>query len=361
METLTLNLSMLGKQNTGLGVYAINCKNELEKRFFCKTISSVDADKNTIPSPKSIRINGSQYASLKRLLYSTLLYPKNIGFVYTPTHHGFIGYEKQVITIHDLICMHYPNQHKNQYLYFKYIVPLVLKKCKGVFTVSYTTKKEICRYYHLSEDFVHVIPNAILNSVSREKTPEQEKKRRYLLVVGAGYQHKNIHELIKRHKYWKEKYLLKIVSENGEYGRYLKNLVYKEKLEGKVEFIGFVDRKKLEILYQYCDALVYPSLWEGFGIPPLEAISYRKPVILSDIPVFHEIFQEAAIYVKPSDNESWMQAFSFLENQKEIENKMKKGENVLKKYSWKENGEKIRDILISIEPGLKDVLKHEDK
>ena len=350
MDKITLNLSMIGEKNTGLGVYALNCRRELKKIFKCKEILSnmnlPDIDiNNTIISPKNITLGYSKWASLNRLIYSKkLALRSDLGFVYTPTQHGLIGYKNQVITIHDLICIHKPEQHKIQYWYFKYVLPHIIKNCKAVFTVSNTAKKDICQYYHVSEDFVHVIPNALEDNSIIEDTRDDG----YLLVVGAAYEHKNIHELINNDKYWKDKYKLKIVSAKGSYGDYLKNLVKQRNLEDIVEIKGFVSDKELDELYRNCSALVYPSLWEGFGIPPLEAMRYQKPVILSNIDVFKEIFEEAAIYINIGEPLSWERAFVEL---KDI-NKMRKLKNfelkVLSKYSWIENKKRLKKVLCEI-------------
>ena len=254
------------------------------------------------------------------------------------------------------------DRHKSQHFYFKYILPYIIKKCKAVFTVSYTVKRDICRYYHVSDDFVQVIPNAISDNVIKinEKTrASRENKAPYLLVVGAGYPHKNIHELLKMYKYWYKNYALKIVSHRGEYGRYLERIVREENLEKKVRFLGGVSKERLVYLYKNCDALVYPSLLEGFGIPPLEALLYKKPIILSDISVFREVFEDAGIYIKFQDAESWEDAFKILRNKDVLQKKIENGNKVLEKYNWKENGKKLRDVLLHLEPGLKGALKDE--
>lgn len=347
MNEITLNLSMIGEKNTGLGVYALNCRRELKKIFKCKEILSnmnlPDIDiNNTIISPKNITLGYSKWASLNRLIYSKkLALRSDLGFVYTPTQHGLIGYKNQVITIHDLICIHKPEQHKFQYWYFKYILPHIIKDCKAIFTVSNTAKKDICRYYNVSEDFVYVIPNALENNSIIEDIRDDG----YLLVVGATYEHKNIHELINNDKYWKDKYKLKIVSAKGSYGDYLKNLVKQRNLEDIVEIKGFVSDKELDELYRNCSALVYPSLWEGFGIPPLEAMRYQKQVILSNIDVFKEIFEDAAIYINLGDSLSWQKAFESLEWKIKYNDFRKNETYILQKYSWKKNTKKMKKIL----------------
>lgn len=347
MEKITLNMSMIGEKNTGLGVYALNCRRELKNIFECKEILSnlnlpnIDM-KNTIISPKNITLGYSKWASLNRLIYSKkITLRSDLGFVYTPTQHGLIGYKNQVITIHDLICIHKPEQHKVQYWYFKYILPHIIKDCKAIFTVSNTAKRDICSYYHVSEDFVYVIPNALEDNSIVENTRDDG----YLLVIGAAYEHKNIHELINNDKYWRDKYKLKIVSARGSYGDYLKGLIKQRNLEDIVEIKGFVSDKELHELYRNCSALVYPSLWEGFGIPPLEAMRYQKPVILSNIDVFREIFEDAAIYINIGDNLSWKNAFNILKDNILIECLISREKNILSKYLWKKNRNLLKNIL----------------
>lgn len=350
MEKITLNMSMIGEKNTGLGVYALNCRRELKNIFECKEILSnlnlpnIDM-KNTIISPKNITLGYSKWASLNRLIYSKkIALRSDLGFVYTPTQHGLIGYKNQVITIHDLICIHKPEQHKIQYWYFKYILPHIIKDCKAIFTVSNTAKRDICSYYHVSEDFVYVIPNALEDNSIVENTRDYG----YLLVVGAAYEHKNIHELINSDKYWRDKYKLKIVSARGSYGDYLKGLIKQRNLEDIVEIKGFVSDKELDELYRNCSALVYPSLWEGFGIPPLEAMRYQKPVILSNIDVFREIFEDAAIFINIGESSSWRRAFISLSDIKKVMNLKEKEITILNKYSWVNNRQYLKDIIYKI-------------
>ncbi len=359
MNSLVLNLSMIGEKNTGLGVYALNCRRELKRLFYCKEILSnlklKNIDKNDlILSPSNIAIGSSHLASIRRLAYLTKIgRRKNLGFVYTPTQHGIIGYKNQVITIHDLICIHYPKQHKTQYWYFKYILPYIIKKCKAICTVSQTTKEEICKYYKVSKNFIYIIPNAL----NERNFVKSERDRSYLLAVGAGYEHKNIHELIKFADCWKRKYKLKIVSASGSYEKYLRRLMIENDLADRVEIKGFVSKEELERLYENCTALLYPSLWEGFGIPPLEAMRYGKPVIVSDIKVFKEIFGDAVIYVDIGNRMSWEKVFHLL-NKNEVREKLEENaREVLHKFNWKKNRIYMKNMLLELEPRLKYVLK----
>ena len=358
-RNLTINLSMLGKNQTGLGVYALNCTAQLTKRIKCRLIASNDFnidDAQLIKSPIDITLGFSKYASLKRLYYSAFQFPVDNGLIYTPTHHGILGYKNQVLTIHDLICIHHSEQHKLQYWYFKYVLPYLIKDCKALITVSQTTKMDICKYFKVSEDFVHVIPNAI-HEKKIHLTKKNKSEEKYLLSVGAAYQHKNIHELLVNSDLWAHKYKLKVVSANGSYLDYLQNIVKEQNIEDKVQFYGYVSEEKLQGFYCNCSALVYPSLWEGFGIPPLEAFGFGKPVILSNIPVFKEIFATSAIYIDIGNRISWEKAFRILEDKNIVKEKICQSKDILAKYNWEKNGNELLKLLIGIDPRLKTDLR----
>lgn len=359
MQNITLNFSMIGKESTGLGVYAMQAGEKIAEQFVCNVISS-NKDffqgkiMNYINSPEGIVLGASNLSSLKRLLYSAS-FNREIDFVYTPTHHGLFRVDNQVITIHDLIALHYPEQHKFQYYYFKYIMPILIKKIRAIFTVSENSKDDICHYYGVSRQFVYVIPNGIQEEKHSVKK-FQGREKNYLLVIGAGYYHKNIHELIENNKLWKNKYRLKIVSAKGSYKKKLEDMIKENGLSDNVDFLSYVTNENLSVLYQNCMALVYPSLWEGFGIPPLEALSYGKPVIVSDIPIFREILDEAGIYVRLHEQESWEMAFDLLNQKSFINEKIFYGQKVLEKYNWRKNGIILKNALLDVEPKLKNTL-----
>ena len=270
VKMLTLNLSIFGEKYTGMGVYAMHVRQILKHNYDVQEVIAnrklpdINMEK-TIFAPYNITTGYSKTASLRRLYYLWQLPHKHeLGFVYNPTHHGILGYKNQLITIHDLIAIHYPEQHKMQYWYFKYIVPKLIKECKGIIAVSETTKDDICRYYKVSPDFVYVVPNAMDNNTF---------------------------------------------------------------IEYKCEDKGFL----------LC-----------IGVPPLEAMRYGKPIILSDIKIFREIYGDTVIYVTLGNHDSWEKAFQKLHNINETVNLKCKYRGVLDKYSWDSNEEKIQTIIANI-------------
>jgi len=104
-------------------------------------------------------------------------------------------------------------------------------------------------------------------------------------------------------------------------------------LTDRVEFIDYVNERQLVVFYQQAAALVYPSLIEGFGIPPLEAMACGVPVIVSDIPIFREIYGDVPIYVNLGSPDSWALAFKQLANEPYVAKKIALGQKKSQEYS----------------------------
>jgi glycosyltransferase involved in cell wall biosynthesis len=313
---------------------------------------------NRIKSPESVVIGGGRFASFRRLAYSFLWRNRRDVVVYTPTHHGFWFQRRQVVTILDLIPLHHPAQHKFQYLYFKYLLPKILNRCRAVFTISRDAKNDIVRYYGINPSDVHVIPCGIDTSLFKVSAKIGSSDN-YLLVVGASYPHKNIEELLQNWPLWKGRYTLKIVSCRGAYKQHLEEYIADQGLTENVEFLGYLSNDDLVALYQNCAALVFPSLWEGFGMPPLEAMACGRPSIVSDIPVHKEVMKGSALYITPGDPQSWREAFALMSDNETITQKLKAGEELVTRYTWDASGEALMQALLSVFPELKDLVHHD--
>jgi len=174
----------------------------------------------------------------------------------------------------------------------------------------------------------------------------------FLLMVGARYRHKNVGEVLDMAQFWKQDFRLVITSCGGGYRRTLEQKVSALGLTNRVEFKDYLSGDELLRLYQGASALLYPSLWEGFGIPPLEALACGTPVIASDIPVHREVLGEAAQFVKPGDRQGWAAAFQSLASPSIIRERLTAGQVLLSKLTWHHAVDALEHALLSVEPRL---------
>ncbi|MEN5118110.1 glycosyltransferase family 1 protein [Luteimonas sp. TWI662] len=349
---LIANYSMIGRNPTGLGAYANTCLG-ISEIFDCTFITSeskIASSAKIIKSPSGIEIGNGKLAALKRQIWSRKIRFSEDHLVYSPTHHGLPRQTDQIITIHDLISLRFPEQHVAQYFYFKYGVPRLLQRCAAVFTVSEATRQDIFEAYHYPLSKIYVVPNSV--DVDRFRPGNVETLDPYLLMVGARYPHKNVEEVISFHELWKDRYRLVVTSCSGSHRKHLTRQIERLGLESKVTFTDYLDENDLIDLYRGCSALVYPSKWEGFGIPPLEALACGRPVIASDIPAHREVLSESGIFVELGQETSWRRALSAIQNADIVASKIEAGANRLAYYTKRNALDALERALLSVAPSL---------
>lgn len=262
--------------------------------------------------------NISWLRPLRWLAYSRFRFPiASTQRVFCTTHHVLPGRGAQIVTVHDLRPYFYPD-NPMQGFYFQKVLPKALRRCDGIITVSETSRNLIAEVYGISVDRIAVVPNVISAPEEPLENPgfgaQTDPKSPYLLAVGASWPHKNIESLLHQHKHWSRRYRLKIVAGAGQYRDHLATQAHSLGIASQVQFLENVSAEDLRHLYANCTALVAPSIMEGFGIPPLEAMAHARPVIVSDIPVFRELYGEHALYIAPTKSSSWQTAFDALPN-----------------------------------------------
>jgi glycosyltransferase involved in cell wall biosynthesis len=231
--------------------------------------------------------------------------------ILSTTHHLLPFRQKQIVTVHDLRPYFYPD-NAFQSIYFKVMLPRALNRCDGILTVSESSRELLAQTYNLDRKRIHVVPNVIDCSCFRPASSPRCGESQFLLAVGCSWKHKNVAELLRMHSCWQHNYRLKIVAGSGQYLESLRVLAYELGIADRVDFLTNQSLAKLTELYQHCAALVYPSLMEGFGLPPLEAMACGRPVIVSDIPPFRELYGDTPFFVRLGNPDSWQEAFDGL-------------------------------------------------
>ncbi|GAA0180733.1 glycosyltransferase family 1 protein [Clostridium sediminicola] len=216
---------------------------------------------------------------------------------------------KKVITVHDLIPYLMPETVGKGYIKkFLAQMPKIIDLCDGILTVSNCSKNDIIRFFNVDEDKIFVTPLAADSKYKplnkHECIAYTEKKfgiqKPFLLYIGGFSQRKNVKELIlaflKTYKSLKKDYCLVIGGSRKDLGQKLYNQFNHHE---NIMFTGYIESFELPILYNAADLFVYPSLYEGFGLPPLEAMKCGTPVITSNLSSIPEVVKDAGILINP--------------------------------------------------------------
>ena len=292
---LLLNYKPVLSQPTGIGVYA-NAVLPAFDRF----------EHVVIPGGGS----GSGKERLKRLAWSQCQLPRiarksKADLIFTPAPEGYLGEQvvPQVVMVHDLRPLSHP-ERSMQSTYFRSWVPPLLRQCRYILTNSTFTASEICRATGVPEDKISVTPLGYdVEHFYPSELKQRLHHRPYLLNIGQAYPHKNLERLIHAFhiiacQYEYVDLLLLGKSHPSETPR-LQRLTSELGLSARVIFKSYVPYADLPNWYRGALAFVYPSLWEGFGLPILEAMACGCPVITSSGSGTEEAAGEAAVLLDP--------------------------------------------------------------
>lgn len=225
--------------------------------------------------------------------------------------------EKAVVTVHDLQYKMYPgNFPLARRLYLKWFVPRSIEHADLVIAISRHTKESVVRHFGTSADKIKVIYLAGLSQNDKEQASASGKEfvsnRPYLLSVASSLPHKNMARLIRAFAKLAPDipHNLVIVGEGFDQRGVLPQTLADTGLAGseRIQMQGFIEREALLALYRQADAFVFPSLYEGFGIPALEAMESGCPVVAADCTALPEVIANAGLYFDPLSVDSTAEA-----------------------------------------------------
>jgi glycosyltransferase involved in cell wall biosynthesis len=255
---------------------------------------------------------------------------------------GPLWYNRKIVTIHDLSFIENPKWFsKGYFLFYSITTPIIARHSLKIITVSEFSKGEIVRLLKVDADKIEVVYNAVTKS---KVLPAKEKDLGlYVLGVSSLDPRKNFKRLIDAFKLDSLKNVkLIIVGKSGNH--FMQD--FSAENTSNVQFEGYIEDEVLDKLYHNASAFVYPSLYEGFGIPPLEAMSHGCPVIVSDIKVLKEVCGDAALYIDPLSSTSIAQELTrLLSNDTLRDDLIQKGYSQVEKFSWCTSSKKIINIL----------------
>jgi glycosyltransferase involved in cell wall biosynthesis len=281
-----------------------------------------------------------------------LIKQKTLDLFFSPTHYApwFTNIPK-IISIMDLSYLHYPEMFKlKDYLQLKYMTQYSIKRAQKVFTISEFTRSEIIKYYRYPEKDIVVTYPGITNSkykISNIKNTDQKLKSilntKFILFVGTIQPRKNIERLIDAFEMIRENVDLIICGKKGWIFEPIIQRMTNSTKAKRIKWLEFVSDEELFVLYQKAEVFILPSLYEGFGIPVLEAMNFGCPVIVSNISSLPEIVGNAGIYIDPLNSIDIAKGIekALKLNQAERKELVRLGQEQIKKFSWENSARKI--------------------
>jgi glycosyltransferase involved in cell wall biosynthesis len=235
-------------------------------------------------------------------------------------------------------------------------LPALLSNTKAVIAISESTKEDIIQFLKYPDEKIHVIYNGYDPAkyfVADDNSDLFFKKygfKKYFLAVGPNYPHKNFEFLLNAYQQLsideRNVYPLIIAGGKEPYLTSVKQLIQHLGLQKNVHYIGYVPEELMPAMYREAFALIFPSLYEGFGMPPLEAMACGCPVIASNTSSLPEVCGDGALYIDPTDQSSLLTAMESLISNQLLYNELKeKGLKQASKFSWEKTASALKSLL----------------
>ena len=356
---IVIDFRIFGTKPGGLGRYNQEFLSELKK--LDKSNHYILLFKETpeinLPDNFEIKICDCHWYGIKeQIVLPWVLYKLKPDLVHFPHFNVPIFYSGNfVVTIHDLIMTKFPSRKastlntfwfKIKYWFYKQVIRNAVKNSKKIIAVSKFTAKDIKEYFQLEDreaKKIEVIYEGVSTYFSSQKEPFNLPQN-YFLYIGNAYPHKNLEFLIEVFKeFWQkhsEYYLILVGQKNYFYEKLAKDIDCPN-----VIFTGYVADDKLDSYYKNARAYIFPSLYEGFGLPPLEAMSYGLPVLSSNSSSLPEVLGHSALYFNPKDREDLKKKMFEIINDNDLRNNLiRTGYKQIDKYSWRKMSEEILEI-----------------
>lgn len=370
--------ALISRQLTGVGIYtweilnhlfALDQKNKY-KLFYNSARGLSSKVKEQFSSYQNVKLFSFKYPN--KLLNASLFFlnspkiDKMIGgcdlFWFPNLNFWSISKNcRSIITVHDLSFKRIPWAYsEKRRLWHKLVKPQdKLRRADKIIAVSENTKNDLIDIYGLAEDKVGVVhpgveirnPTCLCEAeaslrrrqVSEIRNPNFELPERFILFLGTLEPRKNVEGVIQAFEKVNQKDLhLVIAGGQGWLYQKIYRMARRSKNKDRIVFLDYINPEERWVLYQKAQLLVWPSFYEGFGFPPLEAMSQGCPVITSANSSLPEVVGEASFLVDPYNIEEISQAINIVLNDSQLRQRLiEKGYEQVKKFSWQDSAKKI--------------------
>lgn len=359
-----IDCRLAGREHAGIGRYISQLVNQLIKGnhpytlvlFFSSKKQArevLDKDWTDQGYVELVVTPVAHYSVKEQVLMPFYFYRARLDLLHVPHFNVPIFYFRpMIVTIHDLLWHHHRGAHVTtlgpiwywlKYLFYRLVVFMAVLRAKRVLCPSHQVAKTIKTFYPWLSDKISVTYEGVdpffLESKSRagQVKPSNKTSPKSLLYVGSLYPHKNVKLVLLALKKLPNHHLT-IISARTVFSDQVKKLAQQLGVDARVTFISNVHDQKLRTTYQNSWALIQPSLSEGFGLTGLEAMAAKTAVLASDIPVFREVYDQAASFFDPHQVSSLVKAIKTL-TPEHRDGLIKKGHQLARNYSWEKTAQ----------------------
>jgi glycosyltransferase involved in cell wall biosynthesis len=352
---LLINLSFILKKSTGTTTYALNLVNHL----YClqpKLITSYPLPKHDcylIPDGKTSEQGLSGH--LNRLVWTQFQLPRicqdlQSKLLFSPVSESPLWTKcRSIVMVHDFIPLRFPKHFSPLTPYHQYYVPQILNQTEHIICNSQSTAEDIIQFCNIPANKISPILLGYNYQHFKPSSISHRSQYPYFLYVGRHDPYKNISRLIVAFASLpsNNEYQLWLAGPSDKrYTPVLKKQVQELGLHHRVKFLEYVPYDDLPKIISGAIALVFPSLWEGFGLPVLEAMACGTPVITSNLSSLPEVAGDAAILIDPYKVEEITDAMQAIANQSELRSQLSQlGLQRATQFSWEKTGKATVEVL----------------
>jgi len=303
------------------------------------------------------RLSGVKRVVWLNTVFPILLRQREVGVIYNTVPEGLVlrdGQARQVITIHDLLPLRYPEHYPKLHYYFRFMLPMVIRQCNAIVCDSAATREDVIRLFGRPRCPMTVVPAGFNSALFHPADPGEvtvKTQAPYFMFVGDMRPYKNVARALSAFAGISERNVKFVVVGNlrTRDSVPLLSLVEQLGIRDRVVFTGYASDDEVAELYRGALALVFPSLWEGFGLPPLEAMASGCPVITSNVASLPEVCGEAVEYVDPSSVDSIRGAMERIIREPALRDDLRgRGLERAQLFSWDRTAREVWQVLESV-------------
>ena len=368
-HTVAVNATIVGERPTGLGLYALNLIRALDTlgerlRIYTSCPALVNAPHACLhEAPPHVRPERGALGHLRRLWWTQTALRRRLRrdpprALLNLRPEGLLDRSiPQVTVVHDVLPLRYPDEYPRQQYYFRYYVPRVLAASEAVVAISESTREDVLAFYGVPERKLRVVfAGYDEHRFSPARPDPMNGLAPYALYVGNVMPHKNLARLVEAFAKLpcrRDVRLVLVGSGRPRHVAALRAAIERLGVSAGVEWRPYAAIDELVQLYRGARMLVMPSLYEGFGLPVLEAMACGVPVVTSNISSLPEVVGDAAVLVDPTDVTSMADCMHRVFTDFVLEKELReRGLARARLFSWDRTGRAVQAVLQEVAPPL---------